>query len=167
MERIIIIGCGGSGKSTLARKMGEKTGLPVVYLDQIWWSPGNWQHLEREEFDKLLQVELEKEKWIMDGNFDRTVEMRLPRADVVIYLDFPFAVCFFGWLKRVIRNWGRTREDMGPGCAEHFDPEFVKWLWEFNRTKRAKYYSLLGEQKDKTVHIFKNRSQVRKFLQSL
>ena len=59
MERIMIIGCGGSGKSTLARALGEKTGLPVVHLDQIWWSPGNWQHLEREEFDRRLLEELE------------------------------------------------------------------------------------------------------------
>ena len=52
MERVMIIGCGGAGKSTLARKLGEKTGLPVVHLDQIWWAPGNWQHIEKPEFDE-------------------------------------------------------------------------------------------------------------------
>ena len=59
MQRVMIIGCGGSGKSTLARQLGEKTGLPVVHLDRIFWSPGNWQHLEKEEFDRLLAIELE------------------------------------------------------------------------------------------------------------
>ena len=60
MRRIMIIGCGGAGKSTLARQLGGITGLPVVHLDQIWWSPGNWQHMERPEFEKLLLEEMEK-----------------------------------------------------------------------------------------------------------
>ena len=77
MERILIIGCGGAGKSTLARKLGEKTGLPVVHLDQIWWEPGNWKHLEKPEFDERLMAELEKPRWILDGNFNRTMELRL------------------------------------------------------------------------------------------
>ena len=112
MQRIMIIGSGGSGKTTLARQLGEKTGLPVVHLDQIWWSPGNWKHLEREEFDALLQKELEKPRWILDGNYNRTMEPRLERCDTVIYLDFPRLVSFTGWLRRVIKNRGRARPDM-------------------------------------------------------
>ena len=68
MERVMIIGCGGSGKSTLSRILAEKTGLPLVHLDQIFWSPGNWQHLEKEEFDKRLLQEMENQQWILDGN---------------------------------------------------------------------------------------------------
>ena len=81
MERIMIIGCGGSGKSPLARQLGEKTGLPVIHLDQIFWSPGNWNHLERDAFDELLRQELEKPQWIMDGNFDRTMPARIAKCD--------------------------------------------------------------------------------------
>ena len=84
MERVMIIGCGGAGKSTLAKRLGEKTGLPVVHLDQIWWAPGNWEHLSREEFDDRLAVEMEKDCWIMDGNFNRTLDVRLERADTVL-----------------------------------------------------------------------------------
>ena len=114
MERIMIIGCGGSGKSTLARQLGEKTGLPVIHLDRIFWSPGNWQHLEKAEFDGLLQRELAKPQWIMDGNFNRTMPLRLEKCDTAIYLDYNRFVCIFSWLKRVISNWGKTRPDMGP-----------------------------------------------------
>ena len=73
MERILIIGCGGAGKSTLARQLGEKTGLPVVHLDKLYWRPG-WQHVTREEFDKLLDEVLAQGAWIMDGNFNNTIE---------------------------------------------------------------------------------------------
>ena len=167
MQRVVIIGCGGSGKSTLARAMGEKTGLPVVHLDQIFWSPGNWQHLEKDEFDRRLVLELEKSQWILDGNFDRTMEMRLEKCDTAIWLDFSRFTCIRGWLKRVITNWGRTREDMGPNCNEWLDPEFLKWLWNFNKNNRQRYREILSHQTGMTVHIFKNRRQVKKFLQSL
>ena len=79
MERIVIIGCGGSGKSTLARRLGELLNLPVVHLDKLYWHPG-WVESTDEEFDAKLAAELEKPQWIMDGNFDRTMQMRLAPA---------------------------------------------------------------------------------------
>ena len=87
MERIMIIGCGGSGKSTLARQLGEKLKLPVVHLDQLFWRPG-WVSISKDEFDCVHEAALAEEKWIMDGNFDRTIPRRLERCDTVIYLDF-------------------------------------------------------------------------------
>ena len=163
----MIIGCGGSGKSTLARILEEKTGIPVVHLDRIYWSPGQWQHLEAEEFDKLLLEELEKSQWIIDGNFNRTIELRLQKADTVIYLDYNRMVCLLHWAKRVITNWRKTRPDMGPGCNEWFDPEFAAWIWNFNRCNRARYHTLLDAQKEKTVHIFRTPRQLKRFLKTL
>lgn len=167
MERVMIIGCGGSGKSTLARELGEKTGIPVVHLDRIFWSPGNWEHLEKEAFDALLMREMEKSRWILDGNYNRTMPMRLERCDTVIYLDFNRFSCLCGWIKRVITNWGRARSDMAQGCEEWFDPEFAKWIWNFNRNYRRKYYEMLSLQTNKEIHIFKNRRQLRAYLDSV
>ena len=167
MERIIIIGCGGSGKSTLSRQLGALTGLPVVHLDQIWWAPGNWEHLSREEFDERLAMELEKDRWIMDGNFNRTMERRLERADTVVYLDYPRWQCLLGWLGRVIRNWGHARPDMGPGCSEKFDPEMAGWIWNFNRKNRAGYYEILSRAEGKRIVILKSRREAGEFLKKL
>ena len=167
MERVIIIGCGGAGKSTLARKLGEKTGLPVIHLDQIWWSPGNWHHLEREEFDARLMEEIEQPQWILDGNFNRTLEMRLEKCDTVIYLDFPRLVCLKNWLSRVIKNWGHARADMGEGCTEWFDPEFAVWIWNFNKNNRQRYHALLNVAGDKKIFILRSRREVNKFLEDI
>ena len=167
MERIIIIGCGGAGKRTLARKLGEKTGIPVVHLDQIWWAPGHRQHLEREEFDRRLMEEVEKPRWILDGNFNRTLEVRLEKCDTVIYLDFSRMACLRSWMGRVIKNWGHARADMAEGCTEWFDPEMARWIWRFNRDNRQRYYGLLGGLEGKQVYILKNRREVERFLKEL
>ena len=167
MKKVTIIGCGGAGKSTLARQLGEITGLPVVHLDQIWWAPGNWQHISREEFDRHLSEEMEKDTWILDGNFNRTLEARLERCDTVVYLDYPRLVCVKNWLSRVIRNWGKARPDMAPGCAEWFDPEMAGWIWNFNKKNRSRYYELLSRYENVNVIILRSRKEADRFLATL
>jgi adenylate kinase family enzyme len=166
MERIMIIGCGGSGKSTLARQLGEKLKLPVVHLDQLFWRPG-WVSISKDEFDRVHEAALAEEKWIMDGNFDRTIPRRLERCDTVIYLDFSRFACLMGVLKRVLTTYGNVRPDMGEGCPERMDLDFLKWVWNFNKNKRERIYGLLKEAEGVQVIILKNRRMVKKFLSEL
>ena len=166
MERIIIIGCGGAGKSTLARKLGEKTGLPVVHLDKLFWKPG-WVEMERDAFDALLRRELAKDKWIMDGNFNRTMPERIARCDTIIYLDFNRVTCLLGVMKRILMTYGTVRPDMGEGCPERIEFEFFKWVWNFNKNKREKYYKLLNEAEGVQTIVLKNRRMVRKYLKTI
>lgn len=166
MERIIILGCGGAGKSTLARQMGEVTGIPVVHLDRLWWRE-NWQHISPEAFDRLVAIEAAKPRWIIDGNYNRTISNRLEKCDTAIYLDFPRWLCLLGIAKRILTSYGRVRPDMGPGCPEQFDWEFLQWVWNFNKNFRAELYDLLNHAENIQVIVLKNRSQVRKFRNSL
>ena len=163
MERIMIIGCGGSGKSTLARKLGEKTGLPVVHLDKLFWNPG-WVSVSQEEFDRRHDAALAGDCWIIDGNFNRTLPRRLERCDTVIYLDYSRMACLLGVMKRILTTYGTVRPDMGEGCPERVDWEFLVWIWNFNKTKRKKYYDLLSAQTGKEIYILKNRREVKRFL---
>jgi adenylate kinase family enzyme len=166
MERIILIGCGGAGKSTLARQLGEKLNIPVIHLDSIFWLPG-WVEMDRETFDARLREEMAKERWIMDGNFNRTMPERIERCDTIIYLDFSRWACLVGVLKRIITTYGTVRPDMGAGCPERIDLEFLKWVWNFNKNKRQSYYKMLNEAEGKETIVLKNRRMVRRFLDSL
>ena len=166
MERIIIIGCGGAGKSTLARKLGEVLDLPVVHLDKLFWKP-NWVEKSNEEFDALLAQELAKDRWIMDGNFNRTMPERIKRCDTIIYLDFSRFTCLMGVLKRIITTYGKVRPDMGEGCPERIDLDFLKWVWNFNKNKRESYYKMLNEVENVETIVLKNRRAVKLFLKSL
>ena len=166
-ERLLVIGCGGSGKSTLAVRLGETTGLPVVHLDRLYWTPG-WVHRSSEEFDVLLTAELDKPQWIIDGNFKRTLSKRLEKCDAVVLLDYPRLVCAVGVLRRQIRYAGRTRESMGDGCIERIEPGFLRWVWNFRKNTLPYVYSCLERrlQQGEPIQIFilKNRKQARRWL---
>lgn len=166
MKRIIIIGCPGSGKSTLGKKLAKILNLPLVHLDQLFWRE-NWISIPNEEFDALLLCELKKDKWILDGNFHRTLDLRLDYCDTVILLNYPTPVCYFRVIKRVIANAGKTRSDMTEGCPERFDREFLKYVLSFKKKKLPKIKETLAKRKEVNLIEIKSDYALKKFLKSL
>lgn len=166
MKRIMVIGCSGSGKTMLSRKLATSLDLPLVHLDKLKWRD-NWSYITKDEFDRLLLNEVMKPEWIIDGNYGRTLPLRLDYCDTVIYLDVPRYICISGVIKRVLINYGKTREDMGGECPEKFDWEFMKFIWTFNKKNRTKYYELLRNAKDRDVIILKSRWQINALLKSI
>ena len=100
MLKIMIIGSPGAGKSTFSRKLRDITGLPLYYLDTLWHKPDQ-TNISKEEFDARLNEIIKKDKWIIDGNYQRTLEMRLRECDTVFLLDYPLEVCLAGAEARV------------------------------------------------------------------
>ena len=137
-----------------------------MHLDALFWKPG-WVESERQEFGARMLAELEKPAWIMDGNYARTLPVRLEKCDAVIYLDFPRWLCIFGVLKRVLTTYGTVRPDMPEGCPERFDWEFLKWVWNFNRNNREKIHAQLDALPADKVIILKNRREAESFLERI
>lgn len=164
-KKILIIGCGGAGKSTLACELGKRFSLPVVHLDKIWWLP-EWQNRSEQEFDKLIDIELKKDKWIIDGNYERTLEKRLQFADFCIYLDYPVELCIESVFKRLEKFKGTTRPDMTKGCIEQVDDEFEQWIYSFNENIRPKMLSILNDSKVPFI-IFTSRKQAEEWLYTI
>ncbi len=168
MERILIIGGCGAGKTTLARQLAAKLQLPLVHLDRLYWRD-NWECVSTEEFDRLLMQELIKPRWILDGNFTRTLPLRLRYCDTVIYLDFSRMQCVCGVIQRILKYYGKSRPDMGGDCPERFDQEkwiFLKAVWSFNKQNRKRYADWLRES-GVTVIRLKSRRQAARFLRDL
>jgi len=130
MRRIAIIGSGGAGKSMLARQLGDITGLPVIHLDREFWRPG-WTETPKPVWKTRVEDLVKGDEWIIDGNFGGTMEIRLAAADMVVFLNFPRVLCTYRAIKRAVTYRKRTRPDMGPGCNEKFDLEFLRWIWQF------------------------------------
>ncbi len=169
VKKILVIGCPGSGKTTFSTELSQILNLPLVHLDKLYWC-GNWEHVPREEFDKRLLIELKKECWLIDGNFNRTIPKRLEHCDTVFYFDFPVFTCLWGVTKRAFQNRGKTRDDMGGNCPEYFDKQkmsLYKDILSFKRRHRQNYYELLVKATHVKVIVFKSRRQVRKYINDI
>jgi adenylate kinase family enzyme len=157
-NRILILGCPGSGKSTFARLLHERTGLPLIHLDNVWWR-ADGTHISRAEFDRALAELLAGEKWIMDGDYSRTYEVRIRACDTAIFLDYPEDVCMAGIIARV----GQDRPDM-PWTEGTLDPELVAQVQSYVRDNRPAIYALLEKYSEKQAIIFTDRAQADRWL---
>ncbi len=159
MKKIIIIGCSGSGKTTFAEKLAQKTGTELFYLDCVWHKPDR-THISREDFDERLAEILQKEKWIIDGNYQRTLEARMKVCDTVFFFDLPTEVCLEGATERL----GKARYDL-PWIDTELDPKLKEEIESFGTKNRPQIYELLEKYKQgREVFIFKSREETDEYL---
>lgn len=159
MKKVIVIGSPGAGKSVFSRKLKSVTNLPLYHLDMLYHYE-NGTHITREELvEKLKEIFKEKE-WIIDGNYQRTLELRLKECDTVFLLDFPTDVCIKGAESRV----GNKRDDM-PWVEEKLDEQFKQAIMDFSKEKLPQIYELLNKYKDSVnINIFKSREEADRYI---
>jgi adenylate kinase family enzyme len=131
VQRVAVLGPAGSGKTELANRLGERTGLPVVHLDLIFWSEG-WQPAPGDEAAAELERVVAQERWIIDGDFIDH-RGRFARADTVVFLDVPRWKCIVRVLRRRVRDRNVMRPDLP--APESFDWELIKWIWRYPRAE--------------------------------
>lgn len=166
MKRILILGPGGAGKSTLAKKLAEKLDLPIVHLDQHYWQP-DWMPMDESRWPNVVADLTAGDRWVMDGNFGGTLDLRLPRADLAVFLDVGRWQSLWGAFTRVIKQSGQVRSDMAPGCPERFDAEFFIWLWNFPRDTRPELEKILARHPDTPVMRLSSRREIQHWLDTL
>ncbi len=161
MKKVVVLGGSGSGKSTFARKLCAVTRLPLYHLDNLFWNKDK-THVSREVFDRRLDVILSYDRYIIDGEYGRTIERRIAAADTIFYFDIPLAERLDGAAARV----GTVHPDL-PWTEESFDPEFEKWIRDYDTDQRPVTLELLQKYKEKEIIIFKNRAEADRFIEEL
>jgi adenylate kinase family enzyme len=167
VHRVLVIGPGGAGKSTLARRLAERTGLPLVHLDALYWRPG-WVEPPREEWGATVAALVTGERWILDGNYGGTLATRIAACDTVVFLDAPRSLC----LRRVFGRWlsgrGRVRADVAPGCPERLTWSFLWWIWTYPRRRRGEVLARLAALRPgQEAVVLRSRGDVERFLDSV
>lgn len=167
MNRVLVIGSGGAGKSTFATRLAQATGLPLVHLDALYWKPG-WVETPKSEWAERVAAVAREPRWVMDGNYGGTLDVRTAAADTVIFLDLPRLVCIARVLKRYARYRGRSRPDMTPGCAETLSPAFLWWIWRYPAARRPDILARLRSlPAGKRAIILRSTAETEHFLRDI
>ena len=162
MEKVIIIGCPGSGKSTFGRKLERITGLPLYHLDMMFWNEDRTT-VPKELFIERLQETMSNSKWIIDGNYGGSMEMRIKECDTVFFLDYPTEVCIDG----VELRKGKPRSDMPWFEKDNIDDDFISFINNYNLESRPKVIGLLKKYSSKEIIVFHSRAESEEYLSSL
>ena len=167
MQRILVIGSGGAGKSTLARQVAERLALPIVHLDARYWHAG-WTTTPKDEWAREVARLIAGDAWVMDGNYSGTLDLRIPAADTVVFLDVPRLVCLWRVVKRRMEFRNRSRPDMPPECPERLTWQFIDWIWRYPRRQRPRVLERLrAVAAEKRVIILTSSGDAARFLSGL
>ncbi len=161
MKKILVIGCPGSGKSVFSRRLSKILGIPVYHLDTIYWKP-DITEVPRKVFDERITEIMNRDEWIMDGNYGRTLSYRLGYADTVFYLDLPLEVC----LQSIEDRIGTVRDDL-PWVEETLDPEFREYVIQFPDNQGVRVRKALNESRNVNIIRFTSREEVNSYLDRL
>ncbi|MGM8215481.1 DNA topology modulation protein [Bacillaceae bacterium W0354] len=158
MDKIILIGSPGSGKSTMARRLETELDIELYHLDNLFWKPG-WINIPIDEQREISKELVQKKRWMIDGNYNATLPIRLEAADTVIFFDLPRWICMLQIFKRRIQYWNKKRPDFNGG-KEKLNLEFINYVWRFRKNKRPKIVKLIESIKhQKDVYTIRSRKE--------
>lgn len=167
MKRVMIIGSPGTGKSTFAKRLAAKTDLPLQHIDYYYHDSTKRYHADKTAWEAFVLVMISKDKWIIDGNYGKTMAQLMKRADTIIYFDMPRRIAVWGVIKRRIAAFSTTRTDMPIGWKETANWRFLQYVWRFRAKYATQTEQLLANHPGKTIVRFHDHKDVADYLNSL
>lgn len=164
MKRISVIGCPGAGKTAFSRELARNTGLPLVHLDFLYYDQAHSYQTDKDSWRSRVSSETKNKQWIIDGNYKSTFDIRLPRSDTIIFLDYPTYLSVWRAIKRRVHFRKRVREDMPPTWKERLGWGLFVFILKFNRIIAPKTRQLLESFDDNDVIILRSPRQARVYL---
>lgn len=164
MKRVLVIGCPGAGKSTFSQELARITELPLIHLDFLYHDQSHSYKTDTESWRSRVVSETKKKRWIIDGNYKSTFDLRFPEADTIIFLDYPTYLSTWRAIKRRIQCRKKTRKDMPPTWKERLDWEFLLFILKFNRSVAPQIRRLLESYPDKDAVVLRSPHEAGLYL---
>ncbi|MGF1694371.1 AAA family ATPase [Vibrio lamellibrachiae] len=175
MKRINVIGTSGSGKSTFSRSLARELNYPHLEMDAMFWKP-NWQESSDDEFFTKLSESLDGDYWVLDGNYNRTAEIKWSKVDTIIWVDYSFSRTVYQAMKRaLIRSLTKQELWSKTGNVESFRKSFLSkdsvilWTLKTYKKNRFRYTKLLKDPKYRHIEFVRVTSpkEASKFITKL
>ncbi|MET7339448.1 topology modulation protein [Nonomuraea sp. NPDC005650] len=164
MNRVAIVGACGSGKSYVARELGRILQAPVTHLDVIYYDEV-WNALSQQEFEAVQRELVSAPCWIIDGNYNGTLEIRLRACDTVVMMDVSTWTALRGLLFRQARH----------GAGQHASGVYNRITWDviayvlgYRRRMRPRVVAKIREfAVGKDVVFLTDRARTRRWLEEV
>ena len=164
MKRVSVIGCPGAGKTTFSRELARITSLPLVHLDLMYHDQSHPYQTDKVAWRAKVLNETNKQRWIIDGNYKSTFDIRLSKSDTIIFLDYPTRINIWRAVKRRVHFHKTVRADMPETWTEKLGWDFFVFILKFNHSIAPKMRQLLKTYPDKDVVVLKNPHQTAAYL---
>lgn len=128
-KKIMIFGRPGSGKSTFALALHKAIGIPLHHLDKHFYE-ANWVERDYKEFMEIQQSIVDQNKWIIDGNNTKSLELRYSHANLVLYFNYPRWLCYLRTFKRLFDKKAEI-DDRALGCKETIRFSLLRYMWNY------------------------------------
>lgn len=163
MKKVAIIGCGGSGKSYLARELGKILDAPVTHLDAAFYDD-EWNELPMDKFAEVQRELVAQPRWVIDGNYNSTLQIRLEACDTVVLMDVSTAAALWGVFSRQIRHGAGHR---GNGVHNRIHWGVIKYVSTYRHKMRPRVMTKIEQfaSGHADVVLLTNRRKTRRWLQ--
>ena len=163
--KINIIGTSGSGKSTFGRRIAEALAIPYIEMDRLYWR-SNWQGTPDDEFLATLEKALAASPdWVLDGNYNRTRDVKWRDVDLVVWLDYGFGRTLYRAVRRAVyRAWRKNELWPGTGNRESFRRSFfsresiIWWTMKTWRQNRRRYLADMQDPQYARIRFIRLRT---------
>jgi adenylate kinase family enzyme len=163
-RRVIVIGSPGAEKGALARAIAERLKIPCLELERLYWRPG-WRKPTAEEWRAQVTELADREQWVMEGTFPSTLDIRVARADWLVFVDAPMPVCFIRKLKEMIRARRDRKAEAAPGCPPRIDTRLLRFIWTFPTSIGPRINTIIArERRNRTIFILRSKREQEDFL---
>jgi hypothetical protein len=113
-HRLLILGRTGSGKTTLGRELAAALEVPHVELDALYFGP-DLSTVPLPVLRERTRVAIAGDDWVIDGNKSAVRDLVWPRADTVVWLDYPLAVSLWRLARRALWRTSALKEQAATG----------------------------------------------------